>query len=190
MRKIAAGAVLEAMHIKTHWLVIDEFYARFVYVFAGYWLSAHIFSFARLVGGQPLAAVLAGFAAWALVNTLAVNSGYAALPGISLALGFIGACAVVTAGVLLSKTSLAEALRYCGENSIIIYLAFSLFMSATRIILLRLGQPADLAIVSLICTTAGITGPLMLFWTVRGTPLRFLFRRPDWAKLTRHQTVT
>ncbi len=186
----AAGAILEAMHVKTHWLVIDEFAARFVYVFAGYWLSAHIFSFARFVGSQPLPAVLTGFAAWALVNTLAVNSGYAAQPGISLVLGFLGACAVVTAGVLLSKTSLAEALRYCGENSIIIYLAFSLFMSATRIILLRLGQPEDLAIVSLICTTAGIIGPILLYWTVRGTPLSFLFKRPSWAKLPQQQTVT
>jgi uncharacterized membrane protein YcfT len=186
----AGAAVLEALHIKTGYLVIDEFAMRFVYVFAGYWLSTHIFAFARFVGAQPLLSVLAGFFAWALVNTLAVVSGHAALPGVSLALGFLGACAVVTAGVLLSKTSVAEALRYCGENSIVIYLAFSLFMSATRIILLRLGQPADLGLVSLICTTAGVTGPLLLFWTVRGTPLKFLFKRPSWAKLTQHQTVT
>ena len=179
----AAAAMLEALHIKTGWLVIDEFAARFVYVFAGYWLSTHIFSFARFVGGQPVPAIMAGFAAWAMVNTFFVAGGYAALPGIGLALGFLGACAVVTAGVLLSKTSIAEALRYCGENSIIIYLAFSLFMAATRMILLRLGQPADLGLVSLICTAAGITGPLMLFWTVRGAPLKFLFKRPAWARL-------
>jgi uncharacterized membrane protein YcfT len=179
----AAGALLESLPVETGWLVIDEFAARFVYVFAGYWLSAHIFSFARFVGGLPVAAALAGFAAWALVNTLFVSGGYAALPGISLALGFLGAGAVVTAGVLLSRTSLAEVLRYCGENSIVIYLAFSLFMSATRIILLRLGQPADLGLVSLLCTAAGIIGPLLLFWTVRGTPLRFLFKRPAWARL-------
>jgi uncharacterized membrane protein YcfT len=186
----AAGAVLEAMHVQTHWLVIDEFAARFVYVFAGYWLSTHIFSFARLVGGQPVPAVTAGFAAWALVNTLAVNSGYSTQPGVSLALGFLGACAVVTAGVIISKFSFAEALRYCGENSIIIYLAFSLFMSATRIILLRFGQPADLGIVSLICAAAGITGPLVLFWAVRATPLSFLFKRPAWARVPQHQSVT
>ena len=185
-----AGIALEAMPINTGWLIVDEFAARFVYVFAGYWLSAHIFAFARFVSGQPVPAVLAGFSAWALVNTFSVSSGYAELPGISLALGFLGACAVVTAGVLLSKTSLAEALRYCGENSIIIYLAFSLFMSATRIILLKLGQPVDLGLVSLICTTAGIVGPLMLFWTVRATPLRFLFSRPAWAKLPQRQSVT
>lgn len=179
---LVAGAVLESLKIESGWLVIDEFAARFVYVFAGYWLSKHIFAFARLVGGQRLHTVLAGFAVWALVNTIAVNSGYAAQPGISLALGFLGACAVVTAGVILSKSSLAEALRYCGENSIVIYLAFSLFMAATRVVLLRLGQPADLGLVSLMCTAAGIIGPLMTFWIVRGTPMKFLFKRPDWAR--------
>jgi uncharacterized membrane protein YcfT len=178
----AAGAILEALPIDTGWIVPDEFAARFVYVFAGYWLSTHIFSFARLIGSQPFPAVLAGFATWALVNTVAVSNGYAALPGVSLALGFIGACAVVTAGVILSKTSVAEFLRYCGENSIIIYLAFSLFMASTRVVLLRLGQPADLGLVSLMCTAAGVIGPLLLFWAVRGTPMKFLFRRPDWAR--------
>jgi uncharacterized membrane protein YcfT len=179
----AVGAMLEALPIDTGWIVPDEFAARFVYVFAGYWVSTHVFSFARFVGSQSLPAVLTGFAAWALVNTLAVGNGYAALPGISLALGFIGACAVVTAGVILSKTSFAEFLRYCGENSIVIYLAFSLFMAATRVVLLRLGQPADMGLVSLMCTAAGVIGPLMLFWTMRGTPLKFLFRRPAWARL-------
>ena len=136
-----------------------------------------------MLARRAYAAVLAGFGVWALINTLAVSAGVSALPGISLALGLLGACAVVTSGVLLSKFSFAEALRYCGENSIVIYLAFTLFMSATRIILLKLGQPADLGIVSLLCTAAGITGPLVLFWAVRATPLRLLFKRPVWARL-------
>lgn len=179
----AAGAILESLPIDTGSLVIDEFAARFVYVFAGYWLSRHVFSFARFVGGLPLPAALAGFAAWALVNTFAVANGFAALPGISLALGFVGACAVVTAGVILSKFSFASFLRYCGENSIVIYLAFSLFMAATRVVLLRLGQPHDLGLVSLMCTGAGVIGPLILFWMTRGTQLNFLFKRPGWARI-------
>jgi uncharacterized membrane protein YcfT len=182
----AAAALLESRHIKTDWTVINEFAARFVYVFAGYWLSKHIFAFARFVAGQSAPAVLAGFVAWAAVNTAAVAGGCSILPGISLALGLLGACAVVTVGVVLSKFKFAEALRYCGENSIVIYLAFSLFMAAVRVILLRLGQPADLGFVSLLCTAAGVAGPLILFWTVRSTPLGFLFKRPAWAKLARN----
>ena len=41
----------------------------------------------------------------------------------------------------------------------------------------------DLGTISLIVTAAGVIVPLVLFWTVRGTPLRFLFERPAWARL-------
>ena len=34
-------------------------------------------------------------------------------------------------------------------------------------------------------TVAGIVGALMWYWAVRGTPLRFLFRRPDAFKIER-----
>ena len=64
-----------------------------------------------------------------------------------------------------------------------IYLAFFLFMASTRAVLLRLVPDLDLGVVSLIVTAAGVTGPVLLFWTVRRTPLAFLFRRPHWARL-------
>jgi len=74
-------------------------------------------------------------------------------------------------------------LRYCGEHSLIVYLAFSLFMAATRIVLLRLGLIPDLGTVALLVTAAGVIGPLLLHLLVRGTPARYLFVRPDWTRL-------
>ena len=59
----------------------------------------------------------------------------------------MGAAAVVTMGVMLSKTRLAEPIRYAGENSIVIYLAFFLFMAATRAVLLKLMPGLDLGLV-------------------------------------------
>jgi uncharacterized membrane protein YcfT len=185
----ALAAVLEALPIDTGWTVIDEFSGRSVYVFVGYWLAGPVFAFARFVGTLPLPTALTGFAAWLAVNTLGVWSGYAAMPGISLVLGLLGACAVVTCGVLLSKLKLADSLRYCGENSIVIYLAFSIFMAAARVILLRFGVPADLGSVALLCTVAGVIGPLALYWAVRGTHLAFLFKRPAWAHLRPKTTL-
>ena len=32
-------------------------------------------------------------------------------------------------------------------------------------------------------TASGVIAPLVLFWIVRGTPLKFLFERPAWASL-------
>ena len=70
-------------------------------------------------------------------------------------------------------------MRYCGEHSIIIYLAFFLPMAATRTLLIKTGLVSDVGVVSLIVTTAGVIGALAIWWAVRGTALKFLFERPD-----------
>jgi hypothetical protein len=41
----------------------------------------------------------------------------------------------------------------------------------------------DLGLVSIAVTSAGVIGPVLLFWTVRSTSFAFLFRRPAWARL-------
>ena len=40
------------------------------------------------------------------------------------------------------------------------------------------GIITDLGSEALIVTAAGVVGPLVLFWLVRGSALRFLFERP------------
>jgi len=85
--------------------------------------------------------------------------------------------------VLLSTRGWALPLRYAGENSIVIYLAFFLPMATTRAALLKFAPGLDLGVVALIVTAAGVVTPLILHMLVRNTPLGFLFKRPDWAKL-------
>ena len=178
-----AAAVLEMAPVHTGFLLVDEFAARYVYFFAGYWLAKHVFAFASGVERKPVAAILAGLVIWGIANAALVSTGWAGLPVIGLALGFIGAAAVVSMGVLLSKTRLAEPIRYCGEKSIVIYLAFFLFMAASRAVLLKVAPGLDLGIVSLAVTACGVIGPVVLYWVVCRTPLAFLFTRPAWAKL-------
>ena len=113
-----------------------------------------------------------------------VFAGYGDLPFVSLALGLVGAAAVVAVAALMAKTELFQSLRYCGANSIVIYLAFFLPMAATRTILLKTGIITDLGTVSLIVTAAGVIGALVWYWAVRRTPFRFLFERPAWAQTT------
>ncbi len=177
-----AGAAMEMAHVTSGWVVVDEFASRFVYFYSGYIFAPAIFRFAETVLDRPSLAV--GYlGVWGIINGIAVFSGVSALPGISLFLGFIGAVAVVTFSTLLSKTDLMAPVRYCGRNSIVIYLAFFLPMAASRILLLRFGVIDDLGTVSLIVTACGVVFPLVLFWTVRNTPLRFLFERPAFARL-------
>jgi uncharacterized membrane protein YcfT len=179
----AIGAALEIAPIETGHMLVDEFAARFVYFYVGYWLARYVFDFAAKVNALSVTAIASGLVIWGFGNTFMVGQGFAQLPGISLPLGFIGAGAVISAGVLLSKLSLAKPLRYFGQNSIVIYLAFFLFMAATRAALLRLNVIEDLGVVSLLTTVAGVVGPILLFWATRHTKLSLLFIRPSWAKL-------
>jgi uncharacterized membrane protein YcfT len=179
----AIGAVLEIAPIETGHLLIDEFASRFVYFFTGYWLARHVFRYAAQVNSLTVAGIFAGLIIWGFGNTYMVTHDYAQMPGISLPLGFIGAGAVISAGVLLSKLNFTRPLRYAGENSIVIYLAFFLFMAFTRTLLLRYNVIGDLGLVSLVTTVAGVIGPILLFWATRDTKLSLLFRRPSWAKL-------
>ena len=57
-------------------------------------------------------------------------------------------------------------------------------MAATRVALLKFAPGVDLGIVALIVTTIAVITPLLLNEAVKDTRLRFLFRRPDWARLT------
>ncbi len=181
------GALLEAAHIQTGWTIIDEFAARFVYFYSGYVFAPEIFRLADTVIRRSWAAT--GFLlAWALVEGLAVFSGVSEMPGISLFLGLVGAAAVVSFASLLSKSDLMAPVRYCGRNSIVIYLAFFLPMAASRTLMFKLGIVHDLGTISVIVTACGVVGPLVLFWIVRRTPLRFLFERPSWAHLGQRQT--
>jgi uncharacterized membrane protein YcfT len=76
-----------------------------------------------------------------------------------------------------------QPLRYCGEHSIVIYLAFFLPMAATRIVLLKSGLVADLGTVSLVVTAVGVIGALCWYWAARETRFGFLFERPAWARM-------
>lgn len=178
-----AAALLEMAHVATGWVLIDEFAARIVYFFAGYWMAKRVFAFAAGVDRRSAAGILAGLTVWGIANGFLVQKGWSQLPGVSLGMGFAGAAAVVSTGVLLSKFHLARAVRYCGENSIVIYLAFFLFMAGSRGLLLKLAPGLDIGLMALMVTAAGVIGPLLLYGMVRNTRASLLFRRPSWARL-------
>ncbi|UTD26522.1 acyltransferase [Bradyrhizobium sp. WD16] len=174
----AAAAALEMLHVSTGWTVIDEFAARFVYFYSGYLFATEVFALSSAARRRPGLA-LAGLGIWALADAAMVGAGLSDWPLISLLLGFAGAGAVVVIGTLLARADLLDAVRYCGEHSIVIYLAFFLPMAATRTVLLGSGLVGDIGLVSLIVTAAGVLGALALWRAARSTPLNALFERPD-----------
>jgi uncharacterized membrane protein YcfT len=78
----------------------------------------------------------------------------------------------------MATVDLLKPLRYCGQNSIVIYLAFFLPMAASRALLIKLGWISDVGTISALVTVAGVLGALMTFWVARAIHLTFLFERP------------
>jgi uncharacterized membrane protein YcfT len=173
----SALAMLEAAHIATGWTVIDEFCARFVYFYSGYLFADHVFALSDRARAHPARAV-AGLALWAAVNGGLVVSGLSDWPLVSLMLGLSGACAIVVSATLLARIGWLDVLRFCGEHSIAIYLAFFLPMAATRTLLLRAGLIGDIGTVSLLVTTAGVFGALAIWRIALLSGANFLFERP------------
>ncbi len=172
---VAAG--LEMSHITIGWTIIDEFCARFVYIYSGYLFAAYVFALSDRARARPVVAI-AGLLAWAVINQSLVGLGFSDWPVVSLALGYAGAIAIVVAGTLLARAQLLNGLRFCGEHSIVIYLAFFLPMAATRTVLLKTGVIADIGTISLLVTIAGVVGALLIWRLALRVGARFLFERP------------
>lgn len=180
---LAASTVLYLVVPDTGLLIVDEFANRFVFFYAGYCLAPQVFAYADKVDSMRWPVVAAVLAAWATVNAIGVSAGVTEVTGFDLLFGAAGVAAVITVSVLLRSTYVGEGLRYCGANSIAIYLSFTLFMAVTRTVLLKSPIAVPPEVVALACTFAGVTGALLMAWLVRGTRLGFLFSRPRMFRL-------
>src|SRR5580692_7631801 len=174
----SVAAILEMAHFSTGWTAIDEFGARFVYFYTGYLFADAVFALSDRARTQPVLA-LATLALWAIVNEALVKAGVSEWPVISLMLGLAGACAVVTVATLLARAQWIDFIRFCGEHSIVIYLAFFLPMAATRALLLRTGIIHDVGVVSLVVTLVALFGALAIWQAAIRFGANFLFERPD-----------
>jgi len=175
---LIAAALLESAQIATGWTLIDEFAARFVYFYAGYLFGGWIVAHTQWFAARPAITTLA-LAVWAPLTAACVGASLAQLPGISLALGFAGAAAVVAVSVLLARLDVVRWLGACGRQSLVIYLAFFLPMAVTRIALTKSGLITDAGTVAALVTLVAVIVPLVLHRLVRGTAFSFLFERPD-----------
>ena len=163
--------------IDTGWSVADRFFDRYVYFFAGYAAAPWIFAFARRVPSLPKVAILA-LLVWGLINWSLTRNGNDMAPGISLLLGFAGAAAIVATGSLLAQQPGTFWLRYCGANSIIIYLSFFLPMKAGIKLFASEELISDVGTVSALITFFAVILPLLFHWAIKETWVKFLYERP------------
>ncbi len=180
---IGFAALLQILPVHTGWTTIDEFASRYVFFLSGYLFAPAIFRFAAWAMDNPAKSTLA-LLFWALVNGGLVIAGFSKLPFVALALGGMGACAVVLVSSLLSRLNFMRFLRYLGEHSIVVYLAFFLPMVITRLLLARFLPQLDIGTMSAIVTFFGVLVPVIWYKMVQITGIGgFLFKRPSWAHI-------
>lgn len=124
---------------------------------------------------------------WAILHSYALHDGLTAIPGFTILFGQFGALATVALAVLVSRAKIMGWLAYCGRHSLAIYLAFVIPMGVSRSLLVnRLGvtQPDIVMVTVLACA---IVFPLIFERLVQTGPLRLLFVRPGWARLTENK---
>lgn len=174
--------------IDTGWSVPDRFFDRYVYFYAGYAAAPWIFSFARQVPSWPRA-TLAMLVIWGLINALFTLNGSDEDAGISLVLGFLGAVAIVATGSLLAGRRATAWLRYCGANSIVIYLSFFLPMKIALKLLAETQIVPDVGTATVLITAFAVALPLLFHRMIQDTRLSFLYKRPAGASLQRFSRV-
>ncbi|ABE37539.1 acyltransferase 3 [Rhodopseudomonas palustris BisB5] len=174
----AIAALLESLHVATGWMVIDEFCARFFYFYTGYLFASRVFAFSDAARARPALALI-GLALWAAINAALVHTGVSEWPLLSLLLGLAGACAIIAAGTLLAEKRWLDGLRFCGEHSIVIYLAFFLPMAVSRTLLLKFAGFLGTGMIALLVTIIGVVGALVIWRLAMLSGATFLFERPN-----------
>ncbi|RUY22696.1 acyltransferase [Mesorhizobium sp. M7A.F.Ca.US.001.04.1.1] len=192
---IALAALLRMSGIEATSYILTQFVAYFVFFYIGYAAAPFVF---RLVGWTQRHTVLsvAGLLVWALANGLLVFSpgfsvqptvthmGLATFPPLHLGLAVLGALALCVLGALLVRLSFMDWLRWLGEHSLVIYVAFTLPMSVFRAAALRTGLITETGALSLAVLIVSLASPVLLYMLLKRAGIgAFLFERPNWARL-------
>lgn len=194
---IAVAAALQMWAPQSESYALTQFAAYFVFFYLGFVLAPMIFRLVAWTQERPAVAV-AGLLAWAVVNGLLVYSrgyamqpvgmqmGLAAWPPLHLTLAVAGAVALCVAGGFLSKFASMEWLRWLGEHSLVVYVAFTIPMSIFRGVMLASGLLTDTGMLSLAVLLVSVVSPVVLYFIVKRTGYgTFLFERPAWAHVDR-----
>lgn len=170
----------------TGWGAIDEFASRYVFFVAGYLGVRHAQTLAARAA-EHWRATLLWLAFGAAVALGVFISGWPAFKTTPflLVLAAAGIAGVIAVSALLARFNALDQVRYCGQHSLTIYLAFFLPMAATRQAIVRFAPEIGATAASIIVTFAALLIPFVIERAARGTWLRFLFHRPAIAPFSR-----
>jgi uncharacterized membrane protein YcfT len=197
---VAAG--LQMAHVDIASYVATQFSGYFVFFYVGYAGAPAIFRFVSWAERHIILSV-AGLLIWALANGLLVFSpgyillptetkmGLAGLPPLHILLAIIGALALCVSGALLTKLSFMNWLRWLGEHSLVVYVAFTIPMSLFRAAAMWSGILTETGPLSLAVLIVATASPVMLYLIIKRVGFGvFLFERPGWARIVESRPST
>lgn len=180
---LAIAALLSIAPVNTGALVLDKFASYYVFFLAGWVFANQVFAFANWVQREKLLAGLF-FVGWVIWNGVMTQNGWHLAPGMPLLMGFVGAFGLITLAQALSAMHGLGFVSHCGQNSLVIYLAFFIPMVVSRVVIGKLLPGLDVGHVAFLVALSAIIAPLILKALIDRIGYgRFLFERPDWAKL-------
>ncbi len=182
----SASVLLSLLQTRTGWIAPDAFSKYLVFFLGGLYGAPWLTALADWARGRILA-VLALFALFGCANLQVMSWGLIESPGFALILGLAGTVALVSLSGLAGHHRLAAPVRYCGRNSLVIYVAFSFPMVAARAIGTKSGLMVDPDLMAVFVTAVAVSGTLAMAWAARKTPLVFLFDRPAAIALARSE---
>ncbi len=181
---LAVAASLQIAHhglwIDTPSFILNRTMEYYTYFFLGYALHQVVFDVADRAKARPWVTV-GVVAGWAVCNFWLVGQNFHNVPVYGLMMGVAGAIAVVEIAALLSKWKSARFLRYCGQNSIVIYLTFIFPLTVLERTLSKTGLETGTA--CLIILTVSAAAPLLFHLAIKRTPLIALYVRPSLFRL-------
>lgn len=178
------AALLQIWSPESEFRQVERFCERYVYFYAGYIFAPFIFTLVQAAASARVKAVF-GLVIWAGINEWLVFIGVADKPVYSFVLGFAGTGAVIVCASLLSGSRWMDWLRYLGQNSLIVFLAFYPFMVVSGRVIWNIGIVRDVGWQTALVTILSVGIPVLLYWAVRRTPFKFIFERPRWVSLER-----
>lgn len=180
---LAMNTVYQIGWVDTDWTVINRFFDRFIYFYVGYAFAGLIFKGADFVRPNSPMLIL-GLLVWGIANWFFAQQGWHHVAVIAPIFGLIGAAAVCALGVLMAKHKVGNAVRYIGQNSLVVYLTFYIPMKVTEKVIDRIGDPlGSVGLSTMIILVVAIASPLAFAHLIKGTPLGFLYVRPEPARL-------
>jgi uncharacterized membrane protein YcfT len=166
-----------------------RFSAYFVFFYAGLAFGPDIIKWARrLKGRKPQMAV--ALVIWAILNAGLVYGGASHFAIISLLLGFAGAVAVAAFAILMTPLRAAAWLTHTGRHSIVVYLTYTLVLTALIKLAGKFQSPLDHGTMVMISVAICVGAPLLWHHVIKDrAPLSWLYERPGFARLHLNQTT-